>query len=107
MGKMIGHASEKEGLYFLEAESNKYDSIPLSYLLEEHTTKKTQVWLSYFCLGHPSFSLLNKMFPTIFGKLEIQSLHCDVCEFVKHHRVSFPLRNKKCSIPFSPIHTDI
>ena len=32
MGKMIGHASEKEGLYFLEAESNKYDSIPLSYL---------------------------------------------------------------------------
>ncbi|RVW86841.1 hypothetical protein CK203_036072 [Vitis vinifera] len=43
-GKMIGHASEKEGLHFLEAKSDKYDSIPLSYMSEEHTTNKTQVW---------------------------------------------------------------
>ena len=104
---MIGHASEKEGLHFLEAKSDKYDSIPLSYMSEEHTTNKTQVWLSHFHLGHPSFSLLKRMFPTMFGKLDIQSSHCDVCEFAKHHHVSFPLRNNKCSIPFGLIHNDV
>ena len=74
---------------------------------EEHTTNKTQVWLSHFRLGHPSFSLLKRMFPTMFGKLDIQSFHCDVCEFAKHHCVSFLSRNNKCSIPFSLIYIDV
>lgn len=106
-GRMIGHASEKEGFYFLEAKSDEYDSIPLSYLSEEHANNKTQVWLSHFRLGHLSFSSLKRMFPTMFGKLDIQSFHCYVCEFTKHHHVSFPSRTNKCSIPFSLIHTDV
>ena len=53
------------------------------------------------------FSSLKRMFPTIFGKLDIQSFHCDVYEFVEHHHVSFPSRNNKCSIPFSLIHTNV
>lgn len=104
---MIGHASEKEGFYFLEAKSDEYDSIPLSYLSEEHANNKTQVWLSHFRLGHLSFSSLKRMFPTMFGKLDIQSFHCYVCEFTKHHHVSFPSRTNKCSIPFSLIHIDV
>ena len=77
----------REGFYFLEAKSDEYDSIPLSYLSEEHANNKTQVWLSHFCLGHLSFSSLKRMFPTMFGKLDIQSFHCYVCEFTKHHHV--------------------
>ena len=53
------------------------------------------------------FSSLKRMFPTIFGKLDIQSFHCYVCEFTKHHHVSFPSRTNKCSIPFSLIHIDV
>ena len=47
----------REGFYFLEAKSDEYDSIPLSYLLEEHATNKTQVWLSHFRLSHHLFLL--------------------------------------------------
>ena len=105
--KMIGHASEKEGLYFLEAKSSEYESISLSYISEEHITNKTQIWLSHFRLSHPSFSFLKRMFPTMFGRLAIQIFHYDACEFIKHHRVSFPSRNNKCYIPLSLIHTDV
>ena len=47
------------------------------------------------------------MFLTMFGKLDIQSFHCDVCEFAKHHHVSFPSRNNICFIPFTLIHTNV
>lgn len=31
------------------------------------------------------------MFPYLFLKEFDESFHCDVCEFAKHHRVTFPL----------------
>ena len=33
--------------------------------------------------------------------------HCEVCEFSKHKRVSFLASNKRSSIPFYLIHSDI
>lgn len=32
---------------------------------------------------------------------------CEVCEFAKHKRVSFPQSNKRCSTPFSLVHSDV
>ena len=42
----------------------------------------------------------------MFEKLNVQNFHCDVCEYAKHHRLSFPLSNKKSFVPFSLIHMD-
>ncbi|KAL5577658.1 hypothetical protein UlMin_019357 [Ulmus minor] len=47
------------------------------------------------------------MFPALFKGLDIQTFQCDVCQFAKHKRVSFPTRNKRCSKPFHLIHSDI
>ena len=47
------------------------------------------------------------MFPTLFKGLDIQSLHCDICEYAKHTRVSFPISNKRSSSRFFLIHSDI
>ena len=90
--KMIGHAREKDGLYLLEAGNDKTNPI---YLFEGSTLNKAQIWLSHCCLGHPTFTLLKRMFQAIFEKLDLQSFHCDVCEFAKHHKVSFPLATIK------------
>ena len=43
----------------------------------------------------------------MFEKLNVQNFHCDVCEYAKHHRVSFSLINKRSFIPFSLIHMDV
>ena len=43
----------------------------------------------------------------MFEKLNVQNFHCNVCEYAKHHSVSFPLSNKKSFVPFSLIHTHV
>lgn len=35
------------------------------------------------------------------------SFHCDVCEFAKHKRVIFLIRNNRSSLPFYLVHIDI
>ena len=47
------------------------------------------------------------MFPSLFKNLESEEFHCDVCEFAKHTRTSFPISNKRSSYPFHLIHSDI
>ena len=39
--------------------------------------------------------------------MDVESFHCEVCELAKHHHASFPISNKRTSIPFSLIHGDV
>ena len=47
------------------------------------------------------------MFPTLFKGLDIADFHCDVCEFAKHTRVSFPINNERSLHHFHLIHSDV
>ena len=47
------------------------------------------------------------MFPSLFKGLDVEYFHCEVCELAKHKRVYFPISNKRSSIPFYLIHSDI
>lgn len=63
-----------------------------------------------FHLGHPAIHLLVHLktcFPLLFKSVDVDSLHCDVCESAKHHWVSFPLSNTRLSTPFVLVHSDI
>ena len=51
--------------------------------------------------------LKKKMFPSLFTKCDVSSLHCDVCELTKSHRISFPLSLNKSPLPFMVIHYDM
>ena len=48
-----------------------------------------------------------KCFPHFFGKTKSHDPHYEVCELTKHHRVPFPIRNKKATSPFSLMHTEV
>ena len=106
-GKKIGLAKEHNGLYYLSA-SNQPELIKsvLSTSLFSLSNKDV-IWLHHRRLGHLSFSKLKIMFPNLFKGLNVQSFHCDICEFAKHTRVPFPISNKKSSSPFFLIHSDI
>lgn len=54
--------------------------------------------------GHPHFSLLKLMLPSLFENVSIENFHCDVCEFAKHRRVPFPLSSINSVEPVSLIH---
>jgi len=70
-------------------------------------SNKEKVWLYHRRLGHPSFYVIKRMFPSLFKDLIVESFHCDDCEIAKHKRTSFPISHKRCQTPFSLIHSDI
>lgn len=80
------------------------NNFSLSFL---SSLNKEAIWLHHFRFGHPSFRVLNVMFPSLFKGLNITDFHCDVCELAKHTRVSFPISNKRSLHPFELIHSDI
>ena len=109
-GKMIGLAREENGLYLLKearGTGSTKSQLPLSLLSESLSSHNKEIWLCHFRLGHPSFSTLKIMFPSLFQGLDIGMFHCDDCEFAKHKRVSFPISNKRTSVPFSLVHSDV
>lgn len=77
---MVGIAKERDELYLLSPESNGPKVLSSSIL--SHPTA-SQVWLQHNHLGHPSFSLLKSMFPTLFLQESVESFKRDVCQFAK------------------------
>ena len=63
--------------------------------------------LHHYRMGHPAFSTLKILFPSLFKNLDIRQFHYDVCEFAKHICAIFPASNNRCHTPFELIHSDI
>lgn len=107
-GKRIGLAKEKGGLYYLDASTLHYPTV--KHVFSESclsASNNDAIWRHHFRFGHPSFTVLKTMFPSLFKTVNVEDFHCDVCEFAKHKRVSFPMSNNKSSFPFYLIHTDL
>ena len=58
-------------------------------------------------LGHLSFGYLKKLKPSLFTRLNVLDLQCDVCELAKSHRKPYLSTFNKCSLPFMVINTNI
>ena len=108
MQKTIRSAREKNFLYYLE-EPNQCKKVHLShsFMSESVLSEKEKIFLFHCRLGHPSFGVIKVLFPSLFNKVDIESLHCDVCEFAKHERSPFSLNNKRSLFPFYLIHSDV
>ena len=101
-GRMIGLAKEMDELYFLDTPRK----VP-STLAFMSTTNKTTIWLHHHRLGYPSFGILKHLYPSLFQGFDITDFHCEICEKAKHSRVSFPISNTRCQLPFQLMHSDI
>lgn len=105
----IGSGRRSGGLYYLEKVSQQTHKRALAHLASDLTQDKNkkEIWLWHRRLGHPSFSYLKKLFPSLFHKCNISDFLCETCVMAKSHRVVFPLSNKKSVFPFSLVHTDV
>nr|KYP43794.1 hypothetical protein KK1_034774 [Cajanus cajan] len=110
-GRTIGIAKEQDGLYYLQHEDSKectkQKGLTSSHQMSSESWSSSQIWLQHRRLGHPPFSVLKSLFPFLFTKVSIESFHCDVCQFAKHHRTVFLPRNNKSSKPFDLVHSDV
>lgn len=90
MRKRIGHAREKDGLYYLE-ESNGQNKkgLSLSLFSKSSLSNKDKIRLYHYYLGHPLFSVLEIMFPLLFKETSVDCFHYTICELAKHRHISF------------------
>ena len=63
--------------------------------------------LEHYRLGHPNFSYLEKLYPSLFINKNSKSFQCEICQLAKHTRSSYSNHEYKSSHPFSMIHSDI
>jgi GAG-pre-integrase domain len=56
---------------------------------------------------HPSFSLLSRLYPSLFEKANKEILVCDACEFGKHTRSSYVSSGSRSSCIFELVHSDV
>ena len=92
---IIGRERESRGLYILETVVSK--SVACSGVFTS---------FELHCrLGHPSLSLLKKLYPKFFS---LSSLNCELCQYAKFHHVHLsPRVNERASAPFELVHSDV
>jgi GAG-pre-integrase domain len=58
-------------------------------------------------MGHPSFNILSRLYPSLFKNADKSELVCDACEFGKLTRSSYVRSDHKSSCVFNLIHSNI
>ena len=93
--QVIGKGCESGGLYILEIE------VPTPIACFGVVTS----FELHCLLGHPSLSLLKKLYPQFSS---LSSLNCKSCQYAKLHRVHLsPMVNKRATARFELIHFDV
>jgi transposase InsO family protein len=105
-GRIIGSGSLRDGLYYLDAQPTQ-GRLTQAYHTVRTDDSAAKIWLWHQRLGHPSFLLVQRMFPSLFLHNPVSKFQCETCELAKHHRVSFPPSITKSNAPFVLVHTDV
>ena len=104
LGKRIGNAEECACLYRLRVDDSNRRLERFACVVA--SSKEASIMLGHYCLGHPNFMYLRRMFPSLFNK-NLNFFHCEVCELSKHIRNTYPAQPYKPSKPFTLIHSDV
>lgn len=100
----IGMGHEKDGLYLLDS-SSQSSIVPSAIKMDISPTITDELFQWHHHLGHPSFSLLGKLFPK-FQSFS-NNVHCESCQLAKHCRSVYLLSNNRSLSCFSIVHYDV
>jgi len=79
LGRTFGSATMQDGLYYFVDNLSSNNSVLDLACSVSSLLVRTQVMMWHFRLGHPSFSYLKHLFPSLFEKTSSKDLHCDIC----------------------------
>jgi transposase InsO family protein len=100
--EIIGRGIRKGRLYHLEDMT-----IGQANIADSDSKRISKIWMWHKRLGHPSFSYMSKLLPSLFSDFDISTLHCETCIQAKSHRVSYKTSLSKCNEPIVLIHSDV
>ena len=82
-GKTIGNAEECAGLYLLQVEKSE-EKLKNNYRIAAAVSNDNNpVMMWHYRLGHPNFTYLEKMYPSLFNKNK-EHFQCEICQLSKH-----------------------
>ena len=105
--KIIGRGKRIGGLYILTMEDTVVSGSNNHQALSAKVDDRHQIWLWHRRLGHPSFSYMKHLFPSLFRTCSDSEFKCETCVMAKSHRASFPISDSKATLPFDLIHSDV
>lgn len=105
LGEDDWQSKENRGLYFLDDGAKPEKKFQDACFESISVLDDVMIW--HYRLGHPSFSYLKNLLPSLFKNKKNSSFQCEVCQIAKHHRSSFPSRPYQASKPFMLIHSDV
>ena len=105
-GKTIGNARMiNELYYFKDKTSDNKIAQGLSSISSVSVHDQIMVW--HYRLGHPSFSYLKYLFPTLFKGVNPLSFQCESCLLAKSHRKPYVKSFYQSSKPSYLFHSDV
>jgi hypothetical protein len=109
-GRRLGTGTWRNGLWYLDKEGMNTALPSVVDRVEEKGPSRSvedELLLYHKRMGHSSFSLLDRLYPSMYEKADKQKLVCDTCEFGKHIRSSYVTSCRRSSHAFDLIHLDV
>ena len=105
--KIIGRGKIIWGFYILTMKDTVVSGSNNHQVLSAKVDDRHQIWLWHRRLGHPSFSYMKHLFPSLFHTCSDLEFKCKTCILAKSHRASFSVSDSKAILPFDLIHSDV
>lgn len=99
MGRIIGHGTERGGLYYVNEVTQNGNALLV------HGSPEHQLWMWHRRLGHPSIGYLKRLFPSL-KNIDVD-LNCEACVLAKSHKHSYYPSVTHSTQPFALIHSDV
>ncbi|KAI5324577.1 hypothetical protein L3X38_033650 [Prunus dulcis] len=105
---VIGCGTRRGKLYYLDLTEDSSSRLSQTHHVKgDESIRMKKIWLWHRRLGHASFGYLKLLFPDLFSQFAESDFHCETCILAKSHRISYPLRLNKSSLPFMIVHSDV
>ena len=69
--------------------------------------RRSRLLLTHQRLGHPPFSSLQRLFPSLCTGLDLTTVVCEACQLAKHRRSTFSPSESHSSVPLFRVHSDV
>jgi len=109
-GRILGTGTWRNGLWYMD---RKEMDTALATVVDRvgvggsGMSVEDELLLIHRWMGHSSFSLLERLYPSKYEKADKQKLVCDGCEFGKHTRSSYVSSGRRSSHAFDLVHYDV
>ena len=95
------------GLYYLDDGKLQNYYQKAGIVISSYIDAMKELRLQHHRLRHISFSVLSRLFLSLYNSCAKEQLVCDACEYAKHIRNTYPTSRTRSTKSFDVVHSDV